>query len=269
LGFAAFLASLAYVAALRTVEKEERLTALDKELEIARKIQLSILPRQMPRLPGLAIDARCVPMTAVAGDFFDFLVLDERRIGILVADVSGHGVPAALIASMVKVAIAGQLQHAHDPSRVLAGLNQVVCAGKLKGQFVTAAYLFVDLEGGILRYAGAGHPPLLWWHSAEKTVDTLTQNGLALGFRAGTAYPSIERKIATGDRFLLYTDGLLEAMNEIKEQFGDARVQEHFEAGQGLTLLLEKLGRWAGYDRGRPAEDDLTVLWIALSDSPG
>src|SRR5947209_9916150 len=99
-------------------------------------------------------------MSAVAGDFYDFLCVDEKRVGVLVADVTGHGVPAALIASMLKIAFAGQVDHAEDPARVLAGLNRALC-GKFEEHFVTAAYVFVDLNTCVLRYAGAGHPPLL------------------------------------------------------------------------------------------------------------
>src|SRR2546429_443662 len=102
LGFLILIAALPYVAASRSNLNEQRLLPLKKELEIARQIQSSILPREVPRIPGLDIAAQYVPMTAVAGDFYDFLVVDDRRVGILVADVTGHGVPAALIASMLK-----------------------------------------------------------------------------------------------------------------------------------------------------------------------
>src|SRR5246127_3187827 len=131
---------------------------MNKELQIANQIQSSILPREVPRLAGLEIAARYVPMSAVAGDFYDFLVLDERHIGVLVADVTGHGVPAALIASMLKVAFAGQSAHADDPALVLSGLNRALC-GKFEDHFVTAAYVFVDLQRWVLRCAGAGPPP--------------------------------------------------------------------------------------------------------------
>src|SRR5205085_9968832 len=116
----------------------------------------SILQKLVPAVRGLAIAARYLPMTAVAGDFFDFLDLGEGRVGILVADVSGHGVPAALIASMVKVALVAQSAHADDPARVLSGLNQVFC-GRLDRHFVTAAYAFLEPAAGRLRYGAAGH----------------------------------------------------------------------------------------------------------------
>src|SRR6202041_2762466 len=104
-----------------------QLQTIQKELETARQIQLSILPAEVPKLEGLDIAARYIPMTSVAGDFYDFIVVDEKHLGILIADVSGHGMPAALIASMLKIALAAQVPHAADPAQVLSGLNQALC----------------------------------------------------------------------------------------------------------------------------------------------
>src|SRR5262249_60340112 len=126
-------------------------------------------------------------MTDVAGDFYDFLELDARRLGILIADVSGHGVPAALIASMVKVALAAQRDHADSPAAVLAGMNEALC-GRLAGQYVTAAYLFVDSESRLIRYGAAGHPPLVRCSRADGNVHEVGHNGLSLGFAGHTGY---------------------------------------------------------------------------------
>ena len=118
-----------------------QLLDINNELEMAREIQLSILPHEIPKISGLEIAARYSPMSSVAGDFYDFIIVDEKRVGILIADVSGHGLPAALIASMLKVVLAAQSPYAFDPARVLAGLNQSL-RGKFKKHFVTAAYVF-------------------------------------------------------------------------------------------------------------------------------
>src|ERR1700689_3766689 len=129
---------------------ESQLLIIQREMDKARQIQLSILPFQIPPIQHVDIAARYLPMTAVAGDFYDFIVVDEKRIGILVADVSGHGMPAALIASMLKIALAAQEPHAADPAQVLLGLNQALC-GKFQRHYVTAAYLFVDMQKRTLR----------------------------------------------------------------------------------------------------------------------
>jgi phosphoserine phosphatase RsbU/P len=277
IGFLIFVCCLGYVAALRTLAKEERLLEINKELQIANEIQSSILPREVPRLAGLDIAARYVPMSAVAGDFYDFLVLDERHIGILVADVTGHGVPAALIASMLKVAFAGQTAHADDPAAVLAGLNRALC-GKFEEHFVTAAYVFVDLENLVLRYAGAGHPPLLLasrgdGHARKTGSREVEANGLMLGLFPEATYSSLEMQIDPGDRIVLYTDGILESMNTAREEFGKSRLKNFLDASVSSashladTLLIE-LRRWSSTDLGRAQDDDITLLVLDFLPSP-
>ena len=265
IGLLVFVACLGYVSAFRTFAKEERLLAIDKELEIARRIQSSILPQSVPTFAGLEIVARYVPMSAVAGDFYDFLCIDEKRLGILVADVTGHGVPAALIASMLKVAFAGQEAHAHDPARVLTGLNRSLC-GKFEAHFVTAAYLFVDLEKSLLHYSAAAHPPLMLASGAAGNVREIVENGLMLGMFPDAVYSSVEIRVCPGDRCLLYTDGILEAKNAAKEEFGKSRCKQFLEtqreipAARFADILLDSVAGFSGYNSARAQEDDITLL---------
>src|SRR5258708_10541297 len=277
IGFLIFVCCLGYVTVHRTLAREERLLAINKELQIANQIQSSILPREVPRLAGLEIVARYIPMSAVAGDFYDFLVVDDRRIGILVADVTGHAVPAALIASMLKLAFAGPTAHAEDPSRVLAGLNRALC-GKFEEHFVTAAYAFVDLEKLVLRYAGAGHPPPILAPRVNGSGDASTQvsaareveaNGLMLGLFPEATYTSVEIQLDAGNRILLYTDGITEAMNAAREEFGKSRLKEFLSASsasasQFADALLLELRRWSSADAGRPQDDDITLLVLEV-----
>jgi serine phosphatase RsbU (regulator of sigma subunit) len=277
LGFLIFLAFLGYLAAHRTFANEEHLLAINKELQIANQIQTSILPREVPRLAGLEIVARYVPMSAVAGDFYDFLVVDDRRVGVLIADVTGHGVPAALIASMLKVAFAGQTAHAEDPARVLAGLNRALC-GKFEEHFVTAAYVFIDLDKFVLRYAGAGHPPLLLApHTNARGRDSESReveaNGLMLGLFPEATYSSVEIPLDAGDRVLLFTDGILEAMNSAREEFGKSRLKKFLAASSSSAshladALLLELRRWSGAEEKRAHDDDITLLVLDFPASP-
>ena len=265
IGFLVFVACLGYISVYRIFANEERLLAIHKELEIARRIQSSILPQTVPALSGLDLAARYVPMSAVAGDFYDFLVVDEKRIGVLVADVTGHGIPAALIASMLKVAFAGQAHHAHDPARVLAGLNTALC-GKFEEHFVTAAYLLVDLEKGLLRYSAAGHPPLIVATGADGNVREIEENGLMLGLFPQATYSSVEIRIGSGDRCLLYTDGVFEASNTAREEFGKSRCKEFLESHRHLSAahfadkLLTNIAAFSGLNSTRAQEDDITLL---------
>jgi sigma-B regulation protein RsbU (phosphoserine phosphatase) len=265
IGFLVFVACLAYISAHRIFANEERLLAIHKELEIARRIQSSILPQTVPALAGLDLAVRYAPMSAVAGDFYDFLLVDERRLGVLIADVTGHGIPAALIASMLKVAFAGQAFHAHDPVRVLTGLNLALC-GKFEEHFVTAAYLLVDLENRLLRYSAAGHPPLMLATGTDRTVREIEENGLMLGLFPEATYSSVEIQIGSGDRCLLYTDGVFEATNTAREEFGKSRCKEfleshwHLPAAHFADDLLNNIAAFSGLNSTRAQEDDITLL---------
>src|SRR5271167_486866 len=242
---------------------ERQLQTIQSEMDTARQIQLSILPREIPAIKGLDIAARYIPMTSVAGDFYDFIQIDEHLIGILVADVSGHGMPAALISSMLKIALDGQTEYALEPSRVLAGLNQALC-GKFKGHFVTAVYVVVDTEKQSLLYAGAGHPPLILMDHSTGVARDYVENGLFLGSFPEATYTAIEIPFKPGDWGVLYTDGILEMTDPADEQFGLDRFKQFLQdkqdlsAGQFADALLERLSQWSNLASGREPEDDLT-----------
>jgi sigma-B regulation protein RsbU (phosphoserine phosphatase) len=247
-----------------------QLLTIQKELETARQIQLSILPSEIPKIKGLDIAARYLPMTSVAGDFYDFIVVDEKHLGILVADVSGHGMPAALIASMLKIALAAQVALADDPAQVMLGLNQALC-GKFQHHFVTAAYLFVDMQKRTLTYAGAGHPPLLLWGGSCQGVRDVVENGLFLGKFSFATYSSVELPLQPGDRALLYTDGIPETMNLSGIEFGTERFKQFLETEQSTSAdhladrLLEELSRWSARSAGEDLDDDITLVALHVN----
>jgi sigma-B regulation protein RsbU (phosphoserine phosphatase) len=244
-----------------------QLLALNTELEMARQIQLSILPHSIPKLTGLDIAAHYLPMTSVAGDFYDFIQIDDKHIGILIADVSGHGLPSALIASMLQVALSGQAGHATEPAKVLLGLNRALC-GKFTQNFVTATYVYVDLENNQMRYAGAGHPPMLQWRNSTGKTAQILENGLFLGMFAEASYEALEFPLEPGDRYVLYTDGILEATNSAQEQFGADRLMSfiknhsHLEAELFSQTLLDDLAGWSNQTVDQGQQDDITLLVI-------
>jgi len=248
----------------------QQLQAIQKELETARQIQHSILPESVPQIPGLDIAARYLPMAAVAGDFYDFVVLDSQRVGIFVADVSGHGMPAALIASMLKIAFAAQADHAADPAMVLQGLNQALC-GKFQHHYVTAAYAVIDMEKHVLTYAGAGHPPSLLWNRSSGDVREVAENGLFLGKFVFATYTSVEVPIAPGDWYLLYTDGIPETTNPSQIEFGTERFREFLShdrntsANQFADQLLQDLAQWSGRPEGEDLDDDITMVAVRVA----
>ena len=197
-------------------------------------------------------------MTSVAGDFYDFVLADDARAGLLIADVSGHGVPAALIASMVKLAATSQRTQAADPAALLSGMNAAL-HGNTQSQFVTAAYVYLDAQHEELRYSAAGHPPMLLLRNGD--VSEIAENGLILAAFDFAAYESKSHRLQPKDRLLLYTDGILEAANAAGEFFGPERLSRVLResaavsAPEAADRIIRAVRAWASTQ-----EDDLTVL---------
>ncbi len=263
LGFAVFLLSLGYVGVQIVFASERRLLSIDKELEVAQQLQFSILPTAIPEVQNIRIAVSYRPMTSVAGDFYEFVAADGKRMGFLVADVTGHGVPAALIASMIKVAIQSVEACAHDPREVLCGLNRILFK-QLHEQYVSAAYLWIDTEQGKALYSAAGHPPLLRWREGE--LERIESNGLLFGVIPDPEYPVRELAIRAGERFLLYTDGLIEPQNASGESFGDWKLEEVIRKNQSrppaelLEQMLSEIRAWQ--PASQPQQDDITLVAI-------
>jgi phosphoserine phosphatase RsbU/P len=266
LGFAVFLSALGYVAARRSLARDQRLGEIQKELEIARRIQMDILPSPYPDSDHFQVAARYVPMTSVAGDFYDFLLTDPQQAGLLIADVSGHGVPAALIASMVKLAATAQRANAADPAKLLDGMNAVLC-GNTQSQFVTAAYVYLDAASSTLRYSAAAHPPMLLLRAGE--IIPIEENGLMLAAFSFATYVTATHPLEPGDRLVLYTDGLLEAANTEGEEFGPERLANLLKKtarrspDHAADEIVSSLKRWS-----RAQNDDLTLLICDYANAP-
>ena len=264
-GFAVFLFSLGYVALEILFTNERRLLSIETELETARQIQSSILPARVPELEQLRIAASYHPMTAVAGDFYQFVRSDNNHVGILVADVSGHGIPAALISSMIKVAMQSVAMHADDPGQVLSGLNRILWS-EAHGQFASAAYVWIDTENASALYSAAGHPPLLCWRNAKGEMQRIQSNGLLFGVAPDSEYPVCSVPLEPSDRFLLYTDGVTETENATGEAFGDLQLERvvrsnRLQPASEMSLqVLSELQRW------RPPavnqQDDITLIVV-------
>ena len=266
LGFAVLLFSLGYVALEIVFTNERRLLSIETELETARQIQSSILPTRVPELENLRIAASHHPMTAVAGDFYQF-VRSDNHLGILVADVSGHGIPAALISSMIKVAMQSVSVHAHDPAQVLGGLNRILCS-EAHGQFASAAYLWIDTENRNALYSAAGHPPLLCWRNAKNEMQRVESNGLLFGVEPDSGYPVCSVQFQPSDRFLLYTDGVTETENAAGEAFGDRQLElvvrnNRLQPASELSRqVLSELQRWRPVARNQ--QDDITLIVVDI-----
>ena len=265
IGMVFLLGTFFYVSAARSYRMETNFIAIRNELEIARQIQSALLPRLDGAIGGVEVHSRYSPAGSVAGDFYDVLS-DGQGLGVLIADVSGHGVPAALSASMMKVALRAQAEQMASPAGVLTGLNRTL-SGLLGNQFITAAYVYFDTVRRELRYTGAGHPPVLLWRSGAKKVDALEENGLFLGPFPGAEYASLCTAFEPGDRCLLYTDGLVEASNRKDEEFGAERLSEFLARSFGLepnaacSALLDQVTAWLGGEM-ESQQDDITFVLV-------
>jgi phosphoserine phosphatase RsbU/P len=262
IGVTVFIACLGYAVAATVFQSEADLIAVQRELETARQIQTSLLPRELPRVPHLDLAIRYLPMTAVAGDLYDVIALGPARVGILVADVSGHGIPAALVASMVKLAFTSQAEHADEPARVLRAMNRTLSSHV--ETFVTAIYVVIDSERRTITYANAGHPPLLIGRVSAR-VDVSREHGCVLGVLPDADYRNEQLTLGAGDRIWLYTDGIPETRNA-RDVFLDQERMErwltadgHGSASEFADTVLEQLREW----RGRSAFDDDVTFVIA------
>ena len=264
LGFLVFVGSLGWIAARRFVATERELAAVAGEIESAKKIQSSILPAFAPSIEGIEIGYRFRPSSSVAGDFFEFLDLDPGRVGIVIADVSGHGIPAALIASMLKVAVQSESGRADSPAELLRRVNETLC-GSFRHGFVTAAYVFLNARDHEAKIASGGHPFPVLKRRSDPVVREVGGKGVILGRFPGGDFEEERIMLEPGDRLVLYTDGLAEARNNDIEQFGEDRLFELVSQGEELTAdslcesLIDAIESWAG---GKPLEDDVTLVVV-------
>jgi serine phosphatase RsbU (regulator of sigma subunit) len=201
-------------------------------------------------------------MTAVAGDLYDFIRFGKGRLGLFVADVSGHGVPAALVASMLKTALTIYGLTYGSPAGLLKELNRVFC-GRFEGEFITAACAVLDADFQRLTYSAAGHPPLLLWHASASEVRQVEQNGLPLGLRASADYTDITLPFAPGDRLAMYTDGVVETESAAGKEFGHERLGKVLalpksDVDECLRQALSSVLAWRGHENKQ--NDDFTLV---------
>jgi phosphoserine phosphatase RsbU/P len=264
---------LGYVAVHHFFSNEKKLLGIEQEIEIARRIQHSNLPGNLRSPSGIEIAARYVPKSAVAGDFYDIQIKEESGVGILIADVSGHGIGAALIGSMLKVAFASQAEYLSNPSKVLTEINRIL-QGKMEESFVTACSLFIDLANGRVLYANAGHPPPLLWRSSKTEVFRFPPGGTILGPFPESVYENATFDVAKDDRLFLYTDGIIETRSRAGEFFGDDRLEEFVKghssdsANSVADKFIEHLDMWSGRSQESTLDDDLTLIVIDVLAQP-
>ena len=254
---------------LQQVEKDR----LEEELRIARQIQMSLLPAEKAlALPGLRIAALCLPAAEVGGDYYDLLPLSPTRLGVLIADVSGKGTSAALYMAELKGLVLSLSRIYESPGQLLSEANRILAANMDARSFITMTYAVVDVEKQTLRYARAGHNPLLHLQAETGKTRILTPPGLGLGMDKGDRFDAIleedEVALRVGDVFLFFTDGLSEAMNPEAELFGEGRLQRILADSEALTTeeIREKiLGEVRAFAGGMAQADDMTMVILKVA----
>jgi serine phosphatase RsbU (regulator of sigma subunit) len=268
---------LEYNVATRTQEIAEKNASLEREqarikaeLDVARALQIAILPAVFPSNPECDGAARMIPATTMAGDFYDFIELPGGQIGLVMADVSGKGVPAAFFMAMARTILRDFAANHAAPGACLAETNRALCLQNPLDLFVTVFYCILDPTTGLLRYANGGHnPPFL--RRADGSVQTLGgAGGLVLGAVPAVKFPDHALQLQRGDQVVLYTDGVTEAFNSDDEPYGEQRLVAEIQAhGVGTAAgLIERICHSvATFAGGAPQSDDITLIVLGWNCS--
>ena len=251
---------------------------LEQELKIAREIQMSLLPQGPLRMPGLALTGHCEPAREVGGDYYDFLPLDDSRLGILIADVAGKGTSAALYMAELKGVMFSLSQLHRSPRALLVAADRILSRHLAKSSFITITYAVVDLQARTLTYARAGHCPLIYMpgaYAGVRQVQILAPDGLVLGLQIDNGemfrrlLEEVTLPLGPGDLFVLFTDGITEAMNPAGEYFGEQRLgafiqqQAHLPFEELRERILREVGGFVG---AAPQQDDMTMLLLKVEE---
>jgi serine phosphatase RsbU (regulator of sigma subunit) len=251
----------------REIRARER---VEQDLRVARSIQQASLPKEVPELEGWRIATYYQPAREVGGDFYDLFELEEGRVGVVVGDATGKGMPAALVVSAASSMLRAVAQafHSSSPGEVLSRVNETLVARIPSNMFVTCFYAILDPKSATLSYANAGHD-LPYMRHSDGDAEELRARGMPLGLMPGMIYEEVEVSLREGKSVLFYSDGLVEAHDPKGEMFGFPRlralVAEHGEERELGEFLMEELYSFVG--EGWEQEDDITLLTLLRSAS--
>ncbi|MBN1531295.1 MAG: SpoIIE family protein phosphatase [Spirochaetes bacterium] len=270
-GMLVFVLSIGVIVVYRIVDFNRRYYGYTYEMRLARQIQMSVLPAENPDLREMTVATVYMPMVSVGGDFYAFRHMEGGRLGILISDISGHGVPSALISLMAKVIFDYESGSTEDPALLLEGMNRRL-RQQMEGNFLTAGYLVIDPGEGRALFASAGHPPLMVWRGGLGVIEEFKPRGRVIGYFDELSCATREMAIGRGDKIIMITDGLLEARNIDGEQFGNGSFQRFIRERGGLPAsqfagaLTARMREWILPEKR--FEDDVTVVVIDIGEGP-
>lgn len=241
-----------------------------QQLEIARMIQEKLLPRKAPKIAGADLAGRLISAERVGADYYDFLPGPKNKtVGLAVADVSGHDVGGALLASAFRTCLKAESQEKHSPDSLVEAINATLFEDLFQAeQFISMVYAVYQPATRVLRYSNAGHNPPLLWHAKAKESEWLFTGDSLLGIEPIYRYHEKKKKLQKGDTVVLYTDGLTEAEGSGGKRFGTAGLEEclHRAAHGSAQEILEILfSSWKKFTAGIPPKDDVTVVVLKTS----
>jgi sigma-B regulation protein RsbU (phosphoserine phosphatase) len=239
----------------------------DSELAIAEQMVSHLIPPSIPRIPGYDFLAYYRPSREVGADYYDFIELDADHLGLLVADVSGKGLPAAIVMTEFRALLKTESKETLSPARTFARVNRVLFEEINRGMFVTSFYAVLSLKSGTMTCVSGGHNPMVLWCKTSNTCHLVNPNGLALGIDKGDLFEKLLKEetfqLSKGDRFTLYTDGVIESTSEDQVELGQSRFHVLLQqvadrsSSDFLSLLVEEVDRHRGSAR---QHDDITIL---------
>jgi len=256
---------------MKRFQERER---FQRELEIARTVQLKFLPQSQPEVDWLDVASNCIPAYEVGGDYYDFLQLDDHRFGVVVGDVSGKGVSAAFYMTLMKGILKSQARHVQSPKEILKQINDLFYENAQRGVFISMIYGVFDSRKNTFTFSRAGHNPLISHYREKNQAEELSPYGIAIGLDKGPIFnqslQEAEIKINAGDVFVFYTDGYSEAMNDERIEFGEDRLIEVVKENANSTAetILHKIEDAVSKFTGNTSQhDDMTIVIIRVAET--
>ncbi|MEO6846944.1 MAG: GAF domain-containing SpoIIE family protein phosphatase [Chthoniobacterales bacterium] len=250
------------------VEANEK-RRMDNDLRIAREIQSILLPSEAPKIEGYQLSGVNIPASQVSGDYYDYLAVNDKMLGIAIADVSGKGVPASLIMAMCRSVLRSKASENISAADVLHQVNRLLYPDIKEDMFISMAYLIVDAGNGKVTLARAGHDAPLLYRASTKNVETIKPPGMALGIDSGDVFDRVcgdfVFTMEPGDLLLLYTDGATEALDENGLEFGLPRLTQGLQAGaqEGAPHIIRRISEdLKNFSGNYPQHDDITLIAI-------
>lgn len=236
---------------------------MERELQMAREVQLSLLPRETPQVPGWEFAARWQPAREVAGDYYDFIPLEQGQLGLVIADVSDKGMPAALFMACTRSMVRASVGRAPSPADGIAHANRLICADATSGMFVTMFYALLDPATGEITYVNAGHNPPLLYRADQDQLTELTRTGMALGVIADSPFEQRTLHLSPGEFILLYTDGVTDATDPHLQDFGMERLRRvilDHRRGRAVDIMTALMQAIEAFASATAPFDDIALV---------